>query len=194
MADFLISLCLLWPCCYLFWFLDSPLQSDSVPQVLPPLLLPLKCQRFPPCVSQCQSPLTVGAGLQQWAGRLLRVWDREHFTVTLSEFAPQPRACISKMLLWWCLRFWCVCTSLTRLCSTSHPNWHVPSWSPTAAAFCHDSHKQQLLLLCSVHSFCQGHFLWTGIPASALSVPPVWCSDTSFLSCFINTFFSVEGK
>lgn len=98
-----------------------------------PLSWLLSGRGFLPVFPRARPHLTVEAVLHQWAGRLLSLWDREHFTV--SHFKSLLLSLVlvleTKTLLWQCLRFWCVCTFPTHLCSTSHPNWRVPSWSPT---------------------------------------------------------------
>lgn len=92
----------------------------------------LRCLRFPACVSQ--SPFSSGSssapvGRQGW-GSGTGSTSQSHLKSLLLELVLE-----TKPLFWQCLRFWCVCTLLNHLCSTSHPNWHLPSWSPTAAAF-----------------------------------------------------------
>lgn len=92
---FLISLCLLWPCCYLFWFPDSPWQSDSVPQVLS---IPCSSSRVPEVSSWCfpvPDPFNSGSSLAPVGRQAAEgLGQGTLHRVTLSEFAPQPCACI----------------------------------------------------------------------------------------------------
>lgn len=187
MTDFLISLYLLWPCCYLFYFPNSQLGSNSVPQMLPPIALALRCLRFPACVSQ--SPFSSGSssapvGRQCWGSGTGRT-SPSHLESLLLELVLE-----TKPLFWQCLRFWCVCTLLNHLCSTSHPNWHLPSWSPTAAAFvtAHTTSScwcSPLLVVFVKVTFCGQTFLslLCQCPQSGAQTPLSWpvSSGVSFL-------------